>query len=213
MDAGSVFKLGGRELRQRPKTTYPHFLSVDSGHFILEIEEKAKNKQKSLEEVSVSCSSWRVSNPPRKKLDGQLTLQKTGSCIPGAAGPESGCRGQRAGGGQNKSTIVGTASHKEGFMGDIHRVLKATFNQTRQCSLGNIGENLGLYTFHVHFITMILTLVERIDPCATKNNSIIIFELLRNIYKQEVTYLPTFTFPALAVNSRLKNKQLGQFSP
>ena len=45
MDAGSVFKLGGRDPRQGPKTTYPHFFSSDFGHFILEIEKKSrKNK-------------------------------------------------------------------------------------------------------------------------------------------------------------------------
>ena len=40
-----MFELGGQSPRQGPKTTYPHFFSSDFGHFISEIEEKAKNKK------------------------------------------------------------------------------------------------------------------------------------------------------------------------
>ena len=52
-----------------------------------------------------------------------------------------------------------------------------------------IGEELHLYTFQVHFIVMILSLVERVGPCETKNHSIIMFKILGNTYHQEITYL------------------------
>ena len=52
------------------------------------------------------------------------------------------------------------------------------------------SEGSDLYSFQLHFIAVILSLVERVGPCETKNHSIVIFEIIGNTCKQEITSLP-----------------------
>ena len=64
-----------------------------------------------------------------------------------------------------------------------------------------------MYTFQFHFLVMILSLVERVGPWETKYYSIVLFETLGNMYKQEITYLYV---PCTALASQLmteRNKQ------
>ena len=72
MGAGSVFKLGGGgEARGKGQNHQPHFFSSDVGHFILEIEEKAEEKN-----WKNFCITFKLErqHPSPKKLAGQLPL-------------------------------------------------------------------------------------------------------------------------------------------